>query len=383
MTIGNYSVAMNAQYFNLEFDSISAKVSHSDEEFTNDTSSEVKEVSLNAVNVDSVDSRLSKELASGILKNIYNESQKLVGDRLEISTIHAEAQSLNFSVAAVIQADGKELELSLDVSLSRSFVQKTTISMNLNQSQLMDPLLISLDGGMPTLSEKTFSFDLDSDGKSDQISQLNAGNGFLALDKNSNGFIDDGSELFGAKSGDGFADLSKYDDDKNGWIDENDAIFDKLRIWNKSEGKDELIALGEVGIGAIFLGNTSTPFSLKSQSNQLLGEIRKSSFVLFENGRAGVISQVDLALSEETKDGVNKLIDLQENFSSLNLRDLYRNESQESSESSDDKIQALQSKIKELEGKLSKADEKAKPSIQSEIGGVYAQIMSLLEAEIS
>jgi len=62
--------------------------------------------------------------------------------------------------------------------------------------KLKDPLVLSFDGQMPTLSTKTFSFDIDSDGKSDQISQLNAGNGFLALDRNNNKKIDDGSELF-------------------------------------------------------------------------------------------------------------------------------------------------------------------------------------------
>ncbi len=39
--------------------------------------------------------------------------------------------------------------------------------------------------------------------------------------------INDGSELFGTSSGDGFKDLATYDEDENGWIDENDSIFSK------------------------------------------------------------------------------------------------------------------------------------------------------------
>lgn len=42
----------------------------------------------------------------------------------------------------------------------------------------------------------------------------------LSLDQNGNGEIDNGTELFGTKSGDGFADLARYDLDYNGWIDE-------------------------------------------------------------------------------------------------------------------------------------------------------------------
>ena len=64
----------------------------------------------------------------------------------------------------------------------------------------------------PELSDQTFYFDLDADGKEEEISVLN-GSGYLALDKNGDGVINDGSELFGTKNGDGFADLARYDED--------------------------------------------------------------------------------------------------------------------------------------------------------------------------
>ncbi|NOR58712.1 MAG: hypothetical protein GQ474_09345 [Sulfurimonas sp.] len=248
---------------------------------------------------------------------------------------------------------------------------------------MKDPLVISLNGTMPSLSSKTFSFDIDSDGKSDQISQLNSGNGFLALDKNSNGIIDDGGELFGTKSGDGFRDLSKYDEDKNGWIDENDAIFDKLRIWQKSEGKDELVALGEVGIGAIFLGNTSTPFNIKSDSNELLGEIKKSGIVLFENGKAGVISQVDLAVTPEIKGELSIVDKLQKNLSALKLDNVYSKDSSKSTESADDRMSKIRGKISALESKLSHASDIDKPALQAQIGALYSQMMAMLAASLS
>ena len=54
---------------------------------------------------------------------------------------------------------------------------------------------------------------------------LGKGSGFLALDKDGNGKIDDGNELFGTKSSDGFGDLREYDSDGSGWIDENDEIL--------------------------------------------------------------------------------------------------------------------------------------------------------------
>jgi len=379
--IDNYSVAMNAQYYNVEFRETEASLSNITQNFTKEEPKEATKIELTLAQTQDVNRQLSQKLSKALLKNISNASQRLVGDRVELSSTYMESQSLNFSLSAFIQAEGKEIEVALDVSLSRSFVQKMSITMSL-QGPLKDPLIISLDGTMPTLSSNSFSFDIDSDGKSDQISQLSSGNGFLVLDKNKNGIIDNGSELFGTKSGDGFTDLSKYDEDKNGWIDENDAIFDKLQIWQKTESEDKLIGLGEVGIGAIFLGNTETPFSLKSETNQLLGEIKKSSFVLFESGKAGVISQLDLAVENKTKESLSTVESIQKDISSLNLTKLYKSEDEGSVDTTDGKMQKIQAQIKALESDLRGAKESDKPGIQARIGVLFAQMMSLLEAEL-
>ena len=58
-----------------------------------------------------------------------------------------------------------------------------------------------------------------------------ANSAYLAIDANNDGLINDGSELFGTRSGDGFADLAKLDSDGNRWLDEADSQFDRLRIW--------------------------------------------------------------------------------------------------------------------------------------------------------
>ena len=372
MKIENHAVAMNAQYYNVKFESTEAKIQHSEKEFTKD-STKLEAIENDKITFNQSNQELSRELSNALIKNINAQSSRLVGDRVEITHIEAEAQELNFSVAAIVRAEGKEIELNLDVSLSRSFVKKE-VSYQALQSNLSDPLVINLQGQMPSLSSKTFSFDIDSDGESDQISQLNAGNVFLALDKNENGRVDNGNELFGTKSGDGFADLAKYDEDKNGWIDENDPIFNKLRIWEGKGDDSKLIALGEVGIGAIFLGNTKTPFSLKDETNSLLGEIRSSSFVLFENGKAGVISQIDLAITKETKEEINTFNALKKDINVSNINKTYsKNESNDDSE-----IEKIQAKIKSLEGDLRGAKDGDKSGIQARIAGLYSQMMSLL-----
>jgi hypothetical protein len=103
--------------------------------------------------------------------------------------------------------------------------------------------------------------------------------------------VNDGRELFGPQTGNGFAELASYDADHNGWIDENDPVFSKLRIWTQ----DRLFTLSEKGIGAIATSSAETPFALKDGATSLQGNIRSSGIYLSENGAAGTIQQVDLA----------------------------------------------------------------------------------------
>ena len=152
---------------------------------------------------------------------------------------------------------------------------------------MIDPLVINLDIPSAKLTDQKSDFDLDADGKSENISFLSPGSGFIALDINDDGIINDGNELFGTKVGDGFYELSAYDADDNGWIDENDPIYEKLRIWTKDESdNDHLFALGQKGVGAIYLGNVSTDFGLKNSSNNTNGQIKKTGIYLNENGRS-------------------------------------------------------------------------------------------------
>ena len=216
-----------------------------------------------------------------------------------------EYESLDFSTIGNIQTDKGSLDINLNFSMSRSFIIENQIDIY----SPFDPLVINLDGDIPDLSSDTFSFDLDNDGENDQISKLGSGSGFLALDKNHDGKINQGSELFGTLSGDGFGELGKYDEDHNSWIDENDSIFDSLQIWLKNEDNNdrELVGLGEIGIGAIFLENNASEFTYKTQTNQTLGEMKSSGIFLNENGTVGNISQIDFAARKLENDKTEEI----------------------------------------------------------------------------
>jgi len=194
-------------------------------------------------------------------------------------------------------ADGRKISLQIDLNVSRDFAYSNNISFRAGDAVKIDPLVINMDVASAEMTEIKFAFDLDVDGNTDNISFVGPGSGFLALDQNNDGSINDGSELFGTRSGDGFADLAAYDGDNNGWIDENDPIYEKLRIWTKDEeGKDVLFALGQKGIGAIYLGSVSTNYGLKDANNQLNGEIAQTDIYINENGSAGTIQHVDVVV---------------------------------------------------------------------------------------
>ena len=219
------------------------------------------------------------------------------GVSYDLRAARFEQEKTTMQAGGVVRtADGREINFSLDVSMSRQFLAKQNLNIRAG-SMMKDPLVINLSGAAGDLSKRKYSFDIDADGKADQISFAGSGSGFLALDRNGDGTINDGGELFGTASGNGFKDLAEFDTDGNQWIDENDAVFDKLRIWMKDEtGRDQLVALGQAGVGAIYLGNVSTEFAVKDAANAQQGQVRSSGVFLRENGGAGVIQQIYLAV---------------------------------------------------------------------------------------
>lgn len=187
-------------------------------------------------------------------------------------------------------ADGQTIDFSMDLGMKRvSEVESRDVV------EVIDPLVINYGGGAVELSSQTMAFDLDSDGKAETVSRLKTGSGFLALDLNQDNQINNGQELFGAVTGDGFSELAFYDQDGNNWIDENDGIYDQLLIWSMDEqGRSRLEKLSQAGIGAIHLGSVTSEFILKGDDTETLGQVRSTGMALTESGEARSVQQIDL-----------------------------------------------------------------------------------------
>lgn len=222
---------------------------------------------------------------------------EMLGMRYEHTETYSEFERTSYSAQGEIHtADGQTININLMMEMSHSFstTESTTLTAG---AQLKDPLIINFNGPAADLTHEKFGLDIDSDGEQDQISFTGNGSGFLMMGHNGDGRVNNGSELFGTQSGNGFADLRAYDDDGNGFIDEGDAAYTELKIWVKtSSGSDEFFSLADKEIGAIYLGAVHTPFEIKNENNELQGVVRSSSFFLREDGSSGTVQQVDLVV---------------------------------------------------------------------------------------
>ncbi|MEQ4669814.1 hypothetical protein [Providencia manganoxydans] len=135
-------------------------------------------------------------------------------------------------------------------------------------SDYRTPIIIDMNGdGVNTLSKNYgVAFDFDGDGKLENTGWVDKHDALLVIDKNGDGIINNGSELFGENSIkrdgsvaiDGFDALSDYDDDNNDLIDANDQIWGSLKVWQDSNSdgvsqNEELLSLNDVGITSIGL----------------------------------------------------------------------------------------------------------------------------------
>jgi len=142
-----------------------------------------------------------------------------------------------------------------------------------------DPLVLDMDGdGLETtsVSLEPVMFDHTGDGIKTASGWIKSDDAFLVLDRNGNGFIDNGTELFGdatplqsgGKARDGFAALAQEDTNADGRVDSKDMNWEKLKIWfdknhNGLSEANELLTVSAAGIAAINVAKIS--------NNQVLG----------------------------------------------------------------------------------------------------------------
>lgn len=209
------------------------------------------------------------------LSDLASKVQNIINNKISSSSAESVTQ-----IAAV--------EVSIEISIVEGQVQF------IDRKQT-DPLILDMDGNGYELTnaDDGAHFDIDADGVMDKMAVTKGNDAMLALDINNNGIIDNGKELFGDQNGaaDGFSELAKYDDNKDGIIDANDQIFDSLKLLQFIKNANgsyyqKLTALKSSAITAIDLNK------IYDANDQINGSsIVKKSFAYLnnnENNRIGI-----------------------------------------------------------------------------------------------
>ena len=177
-----------------------------------------------------------------------------------------------------------------------------------------DPIILDLNGnGVADTVSRTQGvyYDLNHNGFAERTGWVGSGDGLLVWDRNGNGAIDNGGELFGdsalkqdgTTAANGFEILASYDDNHDGKIDQQDALWGQLGVWVDSNGDGvtdvgELHSLESLGIASLNAGTVDMGSGADATGND-------SRFVGSYTKTDGTIAKaVDVFFDTDTSDSV-------------------------------------------------------------------------------
>ncbi|ELS00858.1 hypothetical protein Xen7305DRAFT_00005590 [Xenococcus sp. PCC 7305] len=232
---------------------------------------------------------------------LYQDDSINQGNTITVTVAAGETMSNPFQVAAwkeqvTVDRDGPNatgfVEGTENFSLTVIEADNTRFEQSSLQVEIQDkshygfvsPIAIDLNGdGVKTISiQQGVMFDILNTGEQVNTGWLSGNDGFLAVDNDGNGQIDNQNELFGGNGvGEAFAKLESFDSNDDGVVNNADANFDQIMVWqdqNENGVTDfgELQSLTAVGVATLNLDYQSN-FTLDEQGN-LLGE--RSSAVM-------------------------------------------------------------------------------------------------------
>ncbi len=161
---------------------------------------------------------------------------------------------------------------------------------------LADPLVLDLAGDGLNLkgADKGVQFDMDGDGEKTTMGFIQGDDALLFVDSRGDGLVHDATQLFGNNDGyaNGFEKLRAYDDNADGVIDAQDAVYDSLRVWVEKtvdgvSEEGETMSLREAGVASINVGYENVRED--DGTGNLVGQ--KGSFTR-DDGTAGLAADV-------------------------------------------------------------------------------------------
>lgn len=209
------------------------------------------------------------------------------------STSYFEAQSITFNAEGSISTqDGQNVKFSVSLSMSRLFYNQANINAASGDAGTKDPLQVSFDGMAAELTTTSFNFSIDNKGSVDQVATnpklapaVTAApvSGQIAGDNTTAGLQNSGTQ-----------NTTQQDDPFGSLVNAVTSFFNALQIWqHHADGSQQLLALGDQSIGAIFLGHVTKPLAADPKIDTLPGVFSKGSIVVPEPSKPSTTPQIN------------------------------------------------------------------------------------------
>lgn len=226
----------------------------------------------------------SREFASLQVSQLQQQNGQSVVTEWELGY---QAVQASFSGSLQLQ-NGDSVSFDFEFSMQVSWARYSQVT-----QQAEDPLVVSLDGTAAKFSGGHTHFDLFSNGSTVPLPQLAAQQFYLAYDRNRDAQVNDGSELFGPKTGQGYAELAQYDENGNGFIDPGDDIWQYLYLWRPKQAMQNMT---EAKLGAFSVSSAATPMPILDSSQKQTGEIQRSGLAFTTDAKPVLVQQIDLVV---------------------------------------------------------------------------------------
>jgi len=206
-----------------------------------------------------------------------------------------------------------ELKFNVNINDGNTTTSTPFMITFLKRDQSAPPIVLDLDGDgieLNALSSSSVYFDMDSDGVRDLTGWVAPDDGFLALDRNQNGTIDDINEisfvgdLEGARSD--LEGLAFYDSNRNGFLDVADENFNEFRVWQDTNqdgisDAGELKTLTDAGISHINLTLNLTEENAENTDDNI---IHGTTEFIRTDGTIGTVGDIFMAYEPSDLDAL-------------------------------------------------------------------------------
>jgi len=250
-----------------------------------------------------------------LLDPVYDEALNSISQAMEDNPLCEDYTPMDGDDEIMFAQAQTDYSNALKVGIEDEFALAAVKIFKVVPCNVSDPLIVDVNkNGKFDVTTIENGVNFSFTGTRSQATAWLSGDGFLFHDRNSNGIVDNGTELFGTdRSFDGgFAHLAIFDSDKNGVINYKDDVYKSLFVWvdTNMDGvstKDEVRTLLKVGVMNIDIAAQSYNKNvngnlIKKVSYGTLDNVTKQTLIGDVDLRTGVWDKQDTDLTPSTKE---------------------------------------------------------------------------------